>query len=247
MKILRKLYYKLFGLKSYLSLISIVYIKLVKNGFFKNKYPELFYLSRLVKAGDVCIDIGANLGYYSTFLSRVVGENGKIYAVEPVPLFLEILHKNIKKMKAENVEILPYALGEKEEKVRMGMPEHNGVIHHGMTKIADSSNDNFVEYFEAEMKIPNQLFADIEKINFVKCDVEGYEHYVFSNMQEVLKKHKPIVQSELSGKENRIAVYKLFKDLEYICYQLNDGNLVEKTEQTLFEKESDFYFLPKKD
>jgi len=229
-----------------LKLISIVYIRLVRANFFKEKYPELFFLKEIVKNNNVCIDIGANLGYYTTFLSKLIGKNGKVYAVEPVPLFREILQRNIRKTKSDNAEVMPFALGEKEGKIKMGMPEKDGIIHHGMTKVADASSDNFVEYFEAEMKIPDILFANIPKIDFIKCDVEGYEQHVFSNMLGIIKSHKPLVQSELSGKDNRLAVYNMFNSLSYRCYQLENGELIEKDETKLFEKDTDFYFMPKK-
>lgn len=246
MKIFRKFFYNFFGLKSYLRFISIVYIRLVRANFFRKKYPELFFLKEIVKKNDVCIDIGANLGYYTTFLSKLVGKNGKVFAVEPVPLFREILQRNIKKTKSDNTEIMPYALGGKEGRIKMGMPEKDGIIHHGMTKVTDADSNEFVEYFEAEMKIPDILFAEIPKIDFIKCDVEGYEQHVFSNMLGIIKSHKPVVQSELSGKDNRLAVYNIFRSLNYTCYQLENGELVEKDQLNLFEKDSDFYFMPKK-
>lgn len=246
MKLFRKLIYQVFGLEFYLSLISIIYIRIIRIGLLKKKYPELFFLKRLVKENYTCIDIGANLGYYSTFLSNLVGKESKVYAIEPVPLFRKVLKKNIRKTDSKNIEVLPFALGEKNETIKMGMPQRDGVIHHGMTKVADSANDDYVEYFEAEMRIPNELFQDIPKIDFIKCDVEGYEQYVFSNMKEILKKHKPLVQSELGGKENRENVYHLFMELEYDCFQLNNWELIQISEKDLFKKGTDFYFLPKK-
>ena len=77
----------------------------------KEKYPELFYLKQLIKPGYVCLDIGANVGYYATFLSDLVGLNGKVLAVEPVPLFARILKKNLGKYRQQNTQIYPYALG----------------------------------------------------------------------------------------------------------------------------------------
>lgn len=246
MKFLRKLFYRVFGLKAYLRFVSIAYIRLVKAGFFRQKYPELFFLKKLIQSHQVCIDIGANLGYYTTFLSRLVGEKGKVYAVEPVPLFREILQHNIRKTHAKNVEVFPYALGEEEKEIKMGMPEKGGIIHHGMTKVADTEEEIFVEYFQAKMKIPDELFASIPAIHFIKCDVEGYEHYVFQNMQKTIKKNTPVVQSELSGKENRMAVYSIFSKMNYDCFQLVNNKLMAVSKEKLFEKDSDFYFLPKK-
>ncbi|MCK9561822.1 MAG: hypothetical protein M0R02_03785, partial [Bacteroidales bacterium] len=64
MKHIRAFLLSILGLRRYLELISAVYIHFVTKGFWKKKYPELFYLDSIITEGNVCIDIGANLGYY---------------------------------------------------------------------------------------------------------------------------------------------------------------------------------------
>lgn len=55
------------------------------------------------------------------------------------------------------------------------------------------------------MKVPNELFNNIEKLDFIKCDIEGYEFIAFSNMMDIIRKFTPIIQTELSGikKQNK--------------------------------------------
>lgn len=221
-----------------------MYLCMVRRGFLKKQYPELFYLRELVKKGDYCIDIGANLGYYSTFLSDIVGNEGKICAVEPIPLFGEIWKRNVKRSKINNLELFPFALGKEEQIVKMGIPEKNGVLHHGMTKIASTADDNYIQYFDVQMKNPDIIFGDLPRLNFIKCDVEGYEHVVFSNMQEVIKKHKPIIQSELGGNENRRTVIDILKNLGYSVHLLKDNKLISVGENEISSAAQDFYFLP---
>ena len=113
MKLIRKILIKILGIEGYIKLASRVYLKLVRHGFLKKQYPELFYLKKIIKPGDVCIDIGANLGYYSTLMSHLAGKNGKIYAVEPIPMFYNIWIKNVKQSGYKNLELFPYALGDR--------------------------------------------------------------------------------------------------------------------------------------
>jgi hypothetical protein len=87
MKQIRNILLQVLGLKLYLRLISKIYITCISLGMWKKKYPELFYLDSILKPGNTCIDIGANLGYYSTKMSKLVGISGKVYAIEPIPLF----------------------------------------------------------------------------------------------------------------------------------------------------------------
>lgn len=242
MKTLRNILYKVLGLENYLRLVSRIYLCLVMHGFLRRKYPELFYLRKIIKPGFNCIDIGANLGYYSVFLSKYAG-NGKVFSVEPVPLFASVLKRNMLRSGKANMELLPYALGASNGKIKMGLPEKDGVLHHGMTKVASSANENYIRFFEAEMRIPDELFSKLLRLDFIKCDVEGYEYHVFSNMKEILKKFKPLVQSELGGKENRSKVIALFEDMGYTTCLLRNNELVQAIKEEKTATPSDFYFL----
>jgi len=237
---IRTLLLSIFGLKTYLKIISSLYICGVSRNMWKSKYPELFYLDTILKQGDTCIDIGANLGYYSTRMAKNVGTNGKVYAVEPIPLFGEIWKRNMRSF--NNAELLPFALGEKTDTVQMGIPIKNGRLHHGMTKITSSAQENYSTTFDVQMRNPDELFAHVEKLDFVKCDVEGYEFHVFSNFTKTLQRCKPLVQSELSGVENRKAVIALFKSLGYKLHILRNGNLHTISLDEALQVEQDFYF-----
>ena len=86
-------------------------------------YTKLLRLQNTVKNGWHCIDIGANLGYVTIPLSHLCGTEGKVIAVEPIKMFVELLKTYIKKYGINNVEILNYALGKSDiEKIIMGTP-----------------------------------------------------------------------------------------------------------------------------
>lgn len=245
MKFFRIVLYKVFGLKTYLRFVSKIYIKYINLGFGKSKYQELHHLKKIVKPDSVCLDIGANMGYYSYFMSKYSGQNGKVYAVEPVPLFAEIWSKNMWKFKGDRLVLFPFALGEKEIEIEMGMPSVNGVIHHGMTKVVSESDSSFEKTFKAEMKNPDKLFAEIEKLDFIKVDVEGYESQVFCNMLETIKKHSPLIQSELSGKENRMKSIELLNSIGYKPHYLQAEKFEIADQDKLDNYNGDFYFIKK--
>lgn len=243
MKQLRNLLYRMLGIEKYLFLISRTYLSLINLGFFKNRYAELYYLKKLIKPGDVCIDIGANLGYYSVMMSKCCGEQGKLIAVEPVPLFASIWRRNMKRS-IRNYQLEVCALGAKAAGIRMATPEVAGVLHHGMTQVLEDDKPEHKIFFDAEMKIPDVVFASLDKLDFVKTDVEGYEAIVFSNMTTTLKKFMPVIQTELSGNENRNKVMHLLQSLGYAVYVLQSHSLVPATQVQIHSHQSDFYFLP---
>lgn len=243
MRRIKFLIYKIFGLKNYLRIVSRTYIRLISLGYGKSQYPEIHYLKSIIQPGFSCIDIGANLGYFSYFLSKYVGKNGKVYAVEPVPLFGEIWKGNVARTNMNNAELLPYALGGEETTVQMGMPVVEGTVHHGMTKVIENNDSSYEQTFDVTMKIPDELFKNIERIDFLKIDVEGYEHNVFANMRQTLAKHHPMIQAELGGEENRKECFAILTELGYKPNILKNGTLQEISLSEIDAHGQDFYFV----
>lgn len=244
MKIIRQLLVKIFGINTYLKIVSKIYIFMVRNGCLKKKYPEIFHLKSIIQKDFICIDIGANLGYYSYFMSKYAGKNGKLYSVEPIPMFANIWKSNMKKANANNFKLFQVALGGENKTVQMGIPERDGVLRHGLTKITSSAEEKYVSFFDVDMKIPDELFADLSKIDFVKCDVEGYESIVFDNFKKLISQHRPLVQTELSGIENRLHVINLFKGMNYSVNVLENDKLITISDNDIKLVDKDFYFIP---
>ena len=251
MTLLRRLLERTLGFENYLRLISRAYLRLVGGGWGRARYPELFFLEQIVKSGDTCLDIGANLGYYSVALSRLVGERGRVLAVEPVPLFQRIWQDNVRLSGIANTTLLPYALGATDGSVQMGTPTRHGRVHHGMTKITASGapGEEFARTYQVPLRQPDRLFRDLQRLDFVKCDVEGYEHVVFAHLTATLRRHRPLIQTELNGHANRRQVAELLFGLGYTAYQLapTGSELVpcppaRLLEVAATEPTGDFYF-----
>lgn len=243
MKIIRKLIIALFGFTGYLRLISRTYIMLIKSGRLKSKYPELHFLKEIIKPGFVCIDIGANLGYYSIFMQKYAGNEGHVHAVEPIPLFAKVWKKNLKYSQSENLTLHNYALGQEETTVKMGIPVVDGIVHHGMTKVIASEEDKFMSYYNVDMKIPDLVFQNLQRLDFIKCDVEGYERFVFANLMNIINKFSPLIQSELAGEQNRKEVINLLEEAGYSSFVLKDNALIPIDRNILMSYNQDFYFM----
>ncbi|RSK49375.1 FkbM family methyltransferase [Hymenobacter rigui] len=247
MKQLRKLLVRTLGFERYIRLVSRVYLRLVGAGWGRRKYPELFFLEKIVRPGFVCLDIGANLGYYSVALSRLAGPQGQVLAVEPIPNFQAIWKENVQLSGISNLTLLPYALGGEATTVQMGTPERNGLLHHGMTKVAASNpNEHYARTYEVPMRVPDELFAHLPRLDFVKCDVEGFEYEVFRHMQDTLRRFRPLIQTELNGLENRRAVADLLAGLGYKPFVLSERLELEPCTAAHLASAvtADFYFQP---
>jgi len=173
-----------------------------------------YFVPDLVKKGSTIIDIGANLGYYTRIFARAAGTKGSVWAAEPVPLYREVLKRNTSK--CPNVIILPYALGDKQKVEYMGIPGSQQ-YRHGLTRIIDLDKDNINASVRVEVKTPGELFGALEHVDYIKCDIEGYENRVIPGFAEIIKRDRPLIQIELSPANREFINDLLFKE-GYISY-----------------------------
>lgn len=243
-KLLRATLLRSLGHENYLALVSDVYIRLIRNGFLKKKYPELFYLQQLIRPGFVCVDIGANVGYYSVFLSAYCGKEGHVHAVEPVDLFARIFHKNIGHYGKGNVTLHHTALGGENKTIQMGTPVIDGVFRHGLTRVIENEAAESMRTYEVKMQVPDELFASLSRFDFLKCDVEGYEVHIMPHFMRTIGKFRPLIQMEISTKENREKIFNLFLPLGYQVCRLRDNKLQPLQQGEAMDHEGgDFYFV----
>lgn len=95
--------------------------------------------------------------------------------------------------------------------------------------------------FTAEMRRGSELFARLERLDFVKCDIEGYETIVMREMRPILERFRPTVLIETGG-ENRPQIVALFRELGYAGFTLDRGREVPLTEAS----EKDIIFRPQR-
>ena len=228
MGLINKILYSSLSQGNYLKFLNTSFLSLYKMGLLKNnpKYRYHYFAKNLVSPGDTVIDLGANLGYYANLFQDWVGEQGKLYAVEPVIPFNEILQWKLKDKK--QVTILPYALGTEEKKITLVIPKDLGYLSTGLPNVHDPATHGSLEdygfKFDATMKRGSELFKDLTTLDFVKCDIEGYEEFVFPEMKPVFEKHKPIIQVETWGPHKKV-VEDFLGSIGYQQYHLVNGKL----------------------
>ena len=222
-KTLHRILYRTLPLEGYLRAVSRLFFLWQRLGLGR-RAPEteyVYHLPQLVRAGDTCIDIGANLGYYARTISRLAGPAGRVYAVEPVAPIRKVLSRNLRR--CGNTEILPFALGAAAGPVRMGndSARENGYFGTGRNFVNEGGGRSDVE-FTAEMRRGSELFARLPRLDFIKCDIEGYEAVVMEEMRPLLERFRPTVLIETGG-ENRPRIVRLFTRLGYAGYTRDRG------------------------
>ena len=102
---IKKILLNLLGEKRYLTLLSGTYQRLYRTGLLGKEYEDVYFLKKIIRPGDYCADIGAHLGYFTIELSRLAGDSGKVFAVEPITPFHQILQRLLERKEARNVTL----------------------------------------------------------------------------------------------------------------------------------------------
>ncbi len=220
---LHRLLYFLLPLPQYLRVVSRALFTSVKWGMgrYSSATEYIYHLPKLISKGGVAIDIGANLGYYTRPLSDIVGECGEVHSVEPVPVIFDVLRRNVAGRR--NVVLHNVALGEQECEVTMcnDSVAECGYFGTGRNGVGQGKSESSIE-FRAKMVRGSELFGNLERLDLIKCDIEGYEMVVIPEMLEIIERHRPVVLIE-TGDEQRKEIVKIFTRLNYRAFTLELG------------------------
>lgn len=241
MKSIKRILFSVLSERSYLRLLHRSFYFLFDLGILKrdSKFKYHYKVRSLINENDVVMDIGANLGYFAKTFSRAA-KNGKIICVEPLPQYYDVLNHFLGKK--SNVHIHNVALGKSPGIATMVLPMQDGMIRTGLPHISTRPQNNNVRTQDVKIVNPLSLIKDETRLDYIKCDVEGYEWIIFQELKPAIKTHLPLIQVEIAEEniENFIA---FFKTLEYVQYGISDFKFEKDNGH---QKEAgDFLFIPK--
>ncbi len=173
----------------------------VTRGFSEDEEPDLRVVAHLVAPGDTVLDIGANIGCYTRYLSERVGPSGRVYSVEPVPTTFEILSAVVRKLELANVKLCNCAVSDTEGRATMEVPRYEtGGMNLYQARISVAGGRSSLTRFDVSMQTIDSLFAEVPaSISFVKVDVEGFELACLNGARRTLARAHPAWLIEVSG------------------------------------------------
>lgn len=187
-----------------------------------------------LKEGDTVIDIGANIGVLTLSAAVLVGAKGKVFSIVPHPVIFRYLQGNIRLNDFKNVEAFNTAIGDKDGETeisdRKTADDYNIIVSTGGIKIKARTLDSL-------------LCDKVEKIDFLKVDVEGYEKFVFLGGRRLLEKTKCIYFE--SNKEHFQRFGYLTGDIFDILHQAGfrifkqDGDKLRKLPNTYVSEDTE--------
>jgi len=183
-------------------------------------------LTEYIQNGWTILDVGSNIGYYALLESQLVGEKGKVIAIEPMPLNYSYLIKNIRLNKVKNVLPINCAISNKNGKIKMIKSSYSNWCSVFTGKIPEIiKNDNY-----SVIEIPTKTIDSIVKelhlkyVNLIRMDIEGHELEAIKGGIKTIKKYHPDLLIEIHTKYlGKQGTKKLLNLLENEGYRIKWG------------------------
>src|SRR5688572_13721373 len=149
---------------------------------------EVDFALRHLKPGDVFVDVAANGGLFALVAARRVGHTGRVFAFEPAARELELLAHNVRVNDAGNVTIIRKAVGDRSGTARLGISADGAMSSLAKT---DHPGQHIVDWQTVEMVTLDEFCLDqgVERVDFLKVDVEGAERLVFAGARRTLQQN----------------------------------------------------------
>lgn len=164
-------------------------------------------LMRLVKPGMVVWDVGANAGFYTLALSKLVGAAGRVYSFEPLGSNIRNLNRHVQLNALTNTTVVQCALGG-----RTGLCGFDTSISHQKGFLSTARKDYLVPCMMAD----DFLKAHPEAVPaLLKIDVEGAESGMLEGARELLVEHHPILLLALHGEDQVKKCYEILARFGY--------------------------------
>ena len=148
-----------------------------------DKY-ERDLLEKLIKPGMNIVDVGANVGVYTKFLSMLTGKTGKVYAFEPDPLNFIRLQNHVRYI--NNVLIKNAAIGAQSGSANLYISDDLNVDH----RTFDSGDGR--KKITVPLLSLDDYFPPGKRIDLIKIDVQGYEMSVLMGAKRLLRENTDI-------------------------------------------------------
>jgi FkbM family methyltransferase len=194
-------------------------------------------IRKYVVPGDAVYDVGANMGYVSLSLAKLVGARGRVVAFEPVARNVDLLRRNIEDNKLTNVQLLAVAASDKYGEAVIRIAENPATA----SLVWHRDDPSAVGLVIKTVVIDDLIdVGELPEPTFVKIDVEGAEGQVLQGMRRTVASARPVLFVECSD-AGRETTWRLLSELGYRCQ-----SAITRKWVSVFDdyRHSDFLWLP---
>lgn len=202
---------------------------------FREEYEaELLLLKRFLSGGNVFVDVGACFGIYTLLASQIVGDRGRVIAVEPAQHSFSVLERNIGLNRLRNVRAFRMALVDKNESVVLGHHEdtsRNSLLMKAKCAGGVARNTEVVPGERLD-----RLLADcgVSRVDMMKLDVEGAEELVLRGGSNVFASCRPRIIFEVNPAAATnlglapAGAWEFLETLDYRFYRLEESDNLKR-------------------
>ena len=203
----------------------------ITDGFWETWLTQC--LVNVVKEGDTCLDLGANLGYYSLLMSELCGKTGKTIAVEPNPHICNLL-RHSQSIHPFRFEVIEAAVSNKSGRTVLSVPAD----YPGSASITQRFHAGWKSSkIKVKMMTVDELvmMMNLSKVDVIKIDVEGNEPSVFEGMQKTIAGN-PDIKIIIEYSPHLYPAAKPFTD--YLFSQFKVYRIKDVEKMTLLDESS---------
>jgi len=174
------------------------------------------FLKKELTKDSVFVDIGSNYGWHSLIASSLCK---KVYSFEPQKMMYNLQKESILKSKIKNIDVYPIGLGKIDSTANLRSIDYTeNNINIGDLGIGSGGE---------EIKISTLDAMNLESVDIIKLDVQGYERYVLDGAENTINKNRPILIVEVEEFQlskfnlSSIDIFEKIKSLEYEIYLMD--------------------------
>ena len=185
-------------------------------GIYEHRKQRL--LRRILSRGQTVCDIGANAGFYTLGMARMVGSDGRVIAFEPLPANLGKIRRHLEINKIDNVTLRGCALSDENGTAAFAVGENDFT-----GRISGKAKDGFeVRTISLDEFISQERVVDP---TFLKIDVEGAEAKVLAGARALIRRAHPSMLIALHGRQAALDCYSMLREAGYVVKELNGAEV----------------------
>jgi FkbM family methyltransferase len=186
----------------------------------------------------VVLDIGANIGNHTLAFATCAA---RVWSFEPVPETFRVLDNNIRQNHLSNAQAFPLALSDREETTRIYLGKPGNM---GMSSIEKKASSG--EAVEIRSVIGDDFLhaQGIDRVDFMKIDVEGHEYFVIRGLMETIRQCTPVITLEWND-ASAITRFKGSAELQFLESLYDFHGLATNHDRTVWADKSFSWFKRK--
>ena len=209
-----------YGFKIYADTMDFIQRAIFNFGFWEPDVSAA--ISKMLKPGDLFVDVGANIGYYTLLASRKVGQSGEVIAIEAHPNTFKLLNKNVALNAMKNVTTVNIAVSDVEKEIEFFASSQKSL---GESTTVGKRGFKSIGTIEAK---PITSIISLEKLNkiaLMKIDIEGAEAEVLRDIIANIDKFSADFKfiCEISSEtEDRNNIFDTLRDQGFLTYAVHN-------------------------